>query len=66
MDGVFEGARLNRVASVGKFLAVLLQVGLKLGQVLALKDVPHRPRATIPAHPPKQALSLMMFCKMAW
>lgn len=53
MDCVLEGARLNRGASMGELLAVLFQVGLKLGQILALKDVPHRPRATIPVHPPK-------------
>lgn len=65
MDGMFEGARLNRGASMSEFLAVLLQVGLKLGQILALEDVPHCPRATIPVHPPNQLGNFMEFCKAA-
>ena len=54
MDGVLEGARLDSLASMSELLAVLLQVGLQLGYILALKDVPHCPCTPVPAHSPKQ------------
>lgn len=53
MDGMLERSRLDSLAIMSELLAVLLQVGLQLGHILALEDVPNCPCAPVPAHSPK-------------
>lgn len=61
MDGMLKGARLDGPASMSELLAMLLQVGLQLGHILALEDVPHRPCAPVSAHSPKHYFDIWIF-----
>lgn len=56
MDGMLEGGRLDGLASNSELLAVLLQVGLQLGHILALENVPHCSCTPVPAHQVKPTL----------
>ena len=51
---MLEGARLDGGASMGKLTAMLLKVGLQLGHILALEDVPDCSSTSVPAQPPPQ------------
>ena len=47
---MLEGGGLHGLASMSELLAMLLQVGLQLGHILALEDVPNCPSSSIPMH----------------